>query len=69
MVLTAPYAYLRLRKEAYERAELAQWADRIADMDNQGCDVYVYLKHAVAAPALAGTLRALLDERLGIAPR
>ena len=69
VVLTAPYAYLRLRKEAYEEAELAQWADRIADMDNQGCDVYVYLKHAVAAPALAGTLRALLDERLGIGPR
>ncbi len=69
VTVTAPHTYLRLRKETYEEAELAQWADRIADMDSQGCEVYVYLKHAVAAPALAATLRGLLDERLGIAPR
>ena len=69
VTLTAPHSYLRLRKEAYEEAELAQWADRIADMDSQGCDVYVYLKHEVAAPKLAAALRAMLDERLGITHR
>lgn len=69
VTLTAAHSYLRLRKETYEETELAQWADRIADMDSHGCDVYVYLKHEVAAPRLAATLRAMVDERLGIAPR
>jgi uncharacterized protein YecE (DUF72 family) len=69
VTLTAPYAYLRLRKEAYDEAGLAEWADRIADMDAQGCDAYVYLKHELAAPGLAATLRSLLDQRLGIAPQ
>jgi len=69
VVLTAPQAYVRLRKETYDEAGLAQWADRISDMDAQGRDVYVYLKHEVAAPGLADTLRRLLDQRLGTAPR
>jgi uncharacterized protein YecE (DUF72 family) len=69
VVRTAAHAYLRLRKEGYDEAELAQWADRIVEMDSAGADVYVYLKHAVAAPGLAASLRALLDQRLGTAPR
>jgi len=69
VVLTAPHAYLRLRRESYDEAALAQWADRIAGMDAQDRDAYVYLKHAVAAPGLAATLRALLNQRLGSAPR
>jgi uncharacterized protein YecE (DUF72 family) len=69
VVLTAPYVYLRLRKEGYDESGLAQWADRIIDMDAQDRDVYVYLKHAVAAPGLAATLRGLLDQRLGTAPQ
>jgi uncharacterized protein YecE (DUF72 family) len=69
VVLTAPHAYLRLRKETYDDAGLAQWADSIADMDAQDRDVYVYLKHEVAAPGLAATLRGLVDQRLGTAPR
>jgi uncharacterized protein YecE (DUF72 family) len=64
VVLTAPHAYLRLRREDYDESGLAQWADRIADMDAQDRDVYVYLKHAVAAPGLAATLRVMLDRRL-----
>jgi uncharacterized protein YecE (DUF72 family) len=69
VVLTAPYAYLRLRKETYDEAGLAQWADRIAEMDTQRRDVYVYLKHEVAAPDLAVRLRSLVDQRLAAAPR
>ncbi len=69
VALTAPYAYLRLRKETYDEAELGQWADRIADMDAQDRDVYVYLKHEVAAPGLAATLRKLVDQRLGPTPQ
>ncbi len=69
VVLTAPYAYLRLRRETYDDAGLAQWADRIADMDAQERDVYVYLKHEIAAPGLAATLRKLVEQRLGTAPR
>jgi uncharacterized protein YecE (DUF72 family) len=69
VVLTAPYAYLRLRKETYDEAGLAQWADRIADMDAQERYVYAYLKHEIAAPGLAATLRKLVEQRLGAAPR
>jgi uncharacterized protein YecE (DUF72 family) len=69
IVLTAPHVYLRLRKENYDEIALTQWADRIADMEGQDRDVYVYLKHAVAAPGLAAMLRGLLDQRLGTAPR
>ena len=69
IVLTAPYTYLRLRKETYDDGGPAQWADRVADMAAQDREVYVYLKHAVAAPQLAARLRAMLDERLGTAPQ
>jgi|SRR5579875_2010759 uncharacterized protein YecE (DUF72 family) len=69
VVLTAPYTYLRLRKEGYEEAELAQWADRIVDMDAQARDVYVYLKHEAGAPGLAAALRKLVDQRLATAPQ
>jgi len=64
VMLTAPHAYLRLRKENYDEGSLAPWADRIAEMSGRSADIYVYLKHAVAAPGLAATLRGLLDQRL-----
>ena len=53
VVATAPYGYLRLRREAYEPDELARWAGIVSD---QGWDdVYVFFKHedAGAGPALA----------------
>ncbi len=68
-VMTAPYIYLRLRREVYEEPDLEQWADQIAGMQAQGRDVYVYLKHAAAAPGLALKLRAMVDQRLGTAPQ
>jgi uncharacterized protein YecE (DUF72 family) len=71
VVRTAPHVYLRLRKESYDAAGLAQWADNIAELRGQDMDVdiYVYLKHELAAPGLAATLRDLLDQRLGTTPR
>ncbi len=53
VVATAPYGYLRLRREAYESDDLAQWA-RIAS-DQGWEDVYVFFKHedTGAGPALA----------------
>jgi uncharacterized protein YecE (DUF72 family) len=69
IVRTAPHVYFRLRKETYDEGELAAWADRIAGWEREGVDAYVYLKHAVAAPGLAATLRDLLDRRLKRTPR
>ncbi len=53
VVATAPYGYLRLRREAYEADELARWAQLVSDQDWE--DVYVFFKHedAGAGPALA----------------
>jgi len=59
------YAYLRLRRSEYSDADLAQWAQRIAELNHSCSDVYVYLKHAVAAPALAAKLAAMVKARLG----
>ncbi len=55
---TAPYVYLRLRKEAYDQAALAQWAGRIHAL--AASEVFVYFKHEAAAPALAARLQALI---------
>jgi uncharacterized protein YecE (DUF72 family) len=59
LVATAPYGYLRLRRDDYTDAALADWARRIREM-TRWKRAYVYLKHDEAgrAPALA---RALLD--------
>ncbi len=53
VVATAPYVYLRLRREAYEPDELARWAQIVSDQDWE--DVYVFFKHEDegAGPALA----------------
>ena len=66
VIRTAPYAYLRLRKESYDDAELSAWADEIAKLDSEcPAHVHAYLKHEVAAPAIAVRLRELLNQRLG----
>ena len=54
-VVTAPILYLRLRKSAYDDAELASWASR---MEATGADeVWAYLKHEDRSPELALALR------------
>jgi uncharacterized protein YecE (DUF72 family) len=53
VVATAPYGYLRLRREAYGPGDVARWACVVSD---QGWDdVFVFFKHedAGAGPALA----------------
>ena len=43
--VTAPYAYFRLRDEGYQPADLARWAETIAER-TAGCgEVFVYFKH------------------------
>jgi uncharacterized protein YecE (DUF72 family) len=43
--VTAPHAYLRLRKQVYLKDELDQWGGRIGKVLSDGRDVYCYLKH------------------------
>jgi uncharacterized protein YecE (DUF72 family) len=57
---TAAHLYLRLRKENYGEAELAEWAARITAMAVGASEAYAYFKHEAAAPELAARLTALL---------
>jgi uncharacterized protein YecE (DUF72 family) len=45
VVLTADYAYLRLRDEGYQEADIARWADEIKALATRCTDVFVYFKH------------------------
>lgn len=40
-----PLAYVRLRRDRYNRAELEAWAARLANVRADGRDVYAFLKH------------------------
>jgi uncharacterized protein YecE (DUF72 family) len=40
-----PVAYVRLRRDRYDRAALEGWAERLATLRGDGRDSYVYLKH------------------------
>ena len=40
-----PLAYVRLRRDRYNRSELETWAERLAKVRADGRDVYVFLKH------------------------
>jgi uncharacterized protein YecE (DUF72 family) len=53
VVPTAPYGYLRLRREAYEPDDVARWARVVSDQEWE--DAWVFFKHedAGAGPALA----------------
>ena len=60
LVVTADVAYVRLRRDAYGRARLRAWAERLA-----GCgaaEAYVFFKHegSTRGPELAVALRAEL---------
>ena len=59
---TASWVYVRLRKESYDDAALAQWAARIAELAGGGREAFVFFKHEVAAPALAERLRQMIGE-------
>ena len=57
-ILTANFAYLRLRKEEYTSKELGAWRKRFDAWLGQGIDVYAYCKHEDAGkgPAYARQL-------------
>lgn len=44
-IATAPFCYVRLRKERYGEAELLAWRDWIGQQIDRGRDVFCYLKH------------------------
>ncbi len=45
VVVTADYAYFRLRDEGYTPDDIARWADTIATQTSACKDVFVYFKH------------------------
>jgi uncharacterized protein YecE (DUF72 family) len=57
-VLTADFAYIRLRREEYTAEQLKVWRKRIDNWLEQGVDVHVYCKHEDSgkAPAYARVL-------------
>lgn len=61
---TADFWYVRLRRSAYSREDLAQWGARFRQATTQGKDCYVYCKHEDAgSPWLwADTLLNVLSE-------
>lgn len=62
---TAPFVYVRLRKETYDDAALREWAARLRHLGEGASEVYVYFKHELAAPALAARLAGLLADDIG----
>jgi len=61
-VATAPYGYLRLRRESYTPEDLKQWAVRIGEQ--RWDEAYVFFKHEDegAGPALARAFMATQQE-------
>ncbi|MEJ1961721.1 MAG: DUF72 domain-containing protein [Gammaproteobacteria bacterium] len=45
VMITAQYAYFRLRDEGYTPEDLVQWANVVRDKTTGCSDVYVYFKH------------------------
>lgn len=67
--LTGRFLYLRLRRLAYEPAEIDAWAARLIPFLEAGSDAFVFFRHDEAglAPAYASALRAAVDVRLAAA--
>jgi uncharacterized protein YecE (DUF72 family) len=61
LVATAPFGYVRLRRDDYSAADLADWAMKLKEI-TRWKRVYVFLKHDEAgkAPALASSFIAAL---------
>ena len=64
IVATADYGYLRLRREDYQAADVARWAETIRAQKGGWSDAFVYFKHEESGigPKLATQLRELLGE-------
>ena len=66
VAVTAPYIYLRLRREDYTPEAIAGWGARVRRLVEEGVDVYAFFKHEREGPRLA---RALLEAAAAPAPR
>jgi uncharacterized protein YecE (DUF72 family) len=64
--LTGDLLYVRLRRTAYGRDELAAWAARLSPFIAAGHDAYVFFRHDETglSPLRAIELRDLVDERI-----
>jgi uncharacterized protein YecE (DUF72 family) len=58
-ITTAPFGYLRLRRELYDDAALDTWAQRIRASGWE--QAFIYFKHETTGPALAEALQSRLD--------
>jgi uncharacterized protein YecE (DUF72 family) len=54
VVATAPFGYLRLRRERYSAPDLADWAARIAEQPWR--EAFAYFTHELEGPVLAASL-------------
>ena len=61
---TAPWVYVRLRKEGYDEPALREWAERLQGFADGGAETYAYFKHEDAAPQLAERMRSVLKGAL-----
>jgi len=61
-VLTADFAYFRLRYEGYQKPDIERWAEKISEGSN-GRKVFVYFKHEEKGlgPQFAEQLKAALE--------
>jgi uncharacterized protein YecE (DUF72 family) len=64
LVATAPFVYVRLRREAYTPGDLAEWVARLRAQ--RARDAYVFFKHedAGVGPRLAAELLAMAGARM-----
>jgi uncharacterized protein YecE (DUF72 family) len=67
VVLTADFAYFRLRDEGYTPDDLHAWAERLKTLAPQCTDLFVYFKHEEAGKG--AEFAALLQQLLGGAIR
>lgn len=67
--LTAPWLYIRLRREGYADGELEAWADRLVPFLDGGRDAYVVFRHDEdgTSPLRALRLAELVTARRGAA--
>jgi uncharacterized protein YecE (DUF72 family) len=68
--LTAPWLYIRLRREGYEDADLEAWAERLVPFLDAGRDAFVVFRHDAdgTSPLRALRLAELVATRRREAP-
>ncbi len=58
LAITAPFLYLRLRREDYEASAIVAWGERLRAVVADGVDVFAFFKHERAGPRFAAALLA-----------